>query len=434
MNKLLLTITSVCIGVSCLYGQQSVSISKAEVLSKVQKENTAIKIAASNLSVAKADYHQTRAIFLPNITASHTAMTTNNPLMAFGIKLNQEKVTAADFNPSSLNNPKQIQNFATKFEIQQPIFNLDGVFQRKAAKIKAEAQQMQLQRTKDYITFEVENSYMQLQLAYKGVAVMQKVLQTAEANLDLANKNFNQGYLQKADVLNVEVRVLEVKNQLQTALSNVENASNYLSFLMHEDAFVVYKPSDVLQPINFVNNYQKSIEERADIKAMELSTKAYAHMVKAVNMSFLPKLNAFGSYELYDNEIFTGDASGYIFGAQLRWNLFEGAKRLGKKQQTKAAFKKATLEFEQYTSQSKLELEKAKRMLIDAANNLELSKLAMQQSEESLRIRTNRFKEGLEKTTDLLQAETQYASKELAYYQAIYQYNYAQLYLKYLSN
>ncbi|MFD0992462.1 TolC family protein [Tenacibaculum geojense] len=434
MNKLLLTITSACIGVSCLYGQQSVSISKAEVLSKVQKENTAIKIAASNLSVAKADYHQTRAIFLPNITASHTVMTTNNPLMAFGIKLNQEKVTAADFNPSSLNNPKQIQNFATKFEIQQPIFNLDGVFQRKAAKIKAEAQQMQLQRTKDYIAFEVENSYMQLQLAYKGVAVMQKVLQTAEANLDLANKNFNQGYLQKADVLNVEVRVLEVKNQLQTALSNVENASNYLSFLMHEDAFVVYKPSDVLQPINSVNNYQKSIEERADIKAMELSTKAYAHMVKAVNMSFLPKLNAFGSYELYDNEIFTGDASGYIFGAQLRWNLFEGAKRLGKKQQTKAAFKKATLEFEQYTSQSKLELEKAKRMLIDAANNLELSKLAMQQSEESLRIRTNRFKEGLEKTTDLLQAETQYASKELAYYQAIYQYNYAQLYLKYLSN
>ena len=71
-------------------------------------------------------------------------------------------------------------------------------------------------------------------------------------------------------------------------------------------------------------------------------------------------------------------------------------------------------------------------MLLDAENKLNLTILAMTQSEESLRIRGNRFKEGLEKTSDLLIAETQYAQKQLEYYQTIFEYNYAQAYLQFL--
>ncbi len=64
---------------------------------------------------------------------------------------------------------------------------------------------------------------------------------------------------------------------------------------------------------------------------------------------------------------------------------------------------------------------------------LTLTTLALDQSEESLRIRTNRFKEGLEKTSDLLTAETQYSQKQLEYYQTIFEYNYAQAYLQFLT-
>ena len=72
-------------------------------------------------------------------------------------------------------------------------------------------------------------------------------------------------------------------------------------------------------------------------------------------------------------------------------------------------------------------------MLLDAENKLELTDLALEQSNESLRIRTNRFKEGLEKTSDLLIAEMQYAQKQLEYYQTVFEYNYAQAYLQFLT-
>lgn len=413
--------------------QDVVPIAKSDVLSKVSENNTSIKISEEEFNAARADYRQTNAVFLPNITASHTGIATTNPLMAFGSKLNQEILTQNDFNPALLNDPSQIENYATKLEIQQPLINLDGIYQRKAAKSKMEAMSLKTERTQDYLVFEVDKAYMQLQLAYKAVAVLEKALEAANANKKMADDSFKQGYLQRADVLNVEVRVTEVQNQLQTAKSNVQNASNYLSFLMNDDTYVVYTPTDELTIATFTLEDKMVSENRSDIKAMQLASNAYEAMNKADKMAFLPRLNAFGSYELYDDKIFQGDANGYLFGAQLSWDVFQGSKRFGKVQKSKAEFEKSKLEYKQYVSQSNLELNKAKRAFLDADNKLKLTTLALQQSEESLRIRTNRFKEGLEKTSDLLIAETQYAQKQLEYYQTIFEYNYTQAYLQFLT-
>lgn len=435
MKRKLLVTTAVFLGIlSVLQAQEVVSITKLDVLNTVQEKNTSLKISNQEYLEAKAAYQQTNAIYLPNISASHTGIATTNPLMAFGSKLNQEIVSQNDFNPAFLNDPSQIENFATKLEIQQPLLNLDGLYQRKAAKSKMQAVSLQQERTADYLALEVEKAYMQLQLAYKGVAVLEKALQTALENKKLANNSFKQGYLQRADVLQVEVRVTEVKNQLQTAKSNVQNASNYLSFLMNDKEYVIYTPSDSLS-INTQNATIKTLvpENRADIKALQLVSKAYSAINKADKMAFLPRLNAFGSYELYDDQVFQASANGYLIGAQLSWDIFQGSKRFSQVQKSKAAFKKSELEYEQYVSKSNLELNKATRMLQDAQNKLDLTALALEQTKESLRIRENRFKEGLEKTSDLLLAETLYAQKQLEYYQTIFEFNYAQAYVQFLT-
>ena len=148
-----------------------------------------LKISEEAFNEARAEYRQTNAVFLPNITASHTAMLTTNPLMAFGSKLNQEILTQNDFNPLLLNNPSQIENFATRVEVQQPILNMDGLYQRKAAKNKMEAMSLQIQRTSEYLIFEVENTFMQLQLAYKAVKVLEKANETSEATLKYVENN-----------------------------------------------------------------------------------------------------------------------------------------------------------------------------------------------------------------------------------------------------
>lgn len=423
----------ICLLPTIGFAQQKTPISKAEVLEKVSQRNNKLKIGEQNVISAKGDYNQTNVVFLPNISTSYTGMATNSPLMSFGFKLNQANVTQADFDPNNLNNPSKTNMFMASFEVQQPIINVDGIFQRKAAKAKWEATQMQLMRTGDYLALETEKAYMQLQLAYKSVEVLETALKAATANLNLANNSFKQGYLQQSDVLTVQVRVTEVENQLQYARSYVINASEYLAILMNEEITGVFIPTDSLTvSMRLISNKELSYG-RADIQAMQFATEAYKQNLKADKMSFLPRLNAFGSYELYDDKILHSNSNGYLIGASLTWDIFQGSKRIGKTQKSRAEYTKANLELEEYKSESQLELNKAKRMYQDAQNNLKLTDLALQQSKEALRIRTNRFKEGLEKTTELLMAETLFSQKQLEYFNTVFQHNYALAYLEFLS-
>ena len=419
---------------NAIFAQEQKPISKEELIIKVLENNRSLKISEQEFLTVRGEYHQTRAVFLPNIAASHTGFTTTNPLMAFGSKLNQGIITQNDFNPSLLNNPERTNNFATKIEVQQPLINVDGIYQRQAAKRKMDASQLQNKRTKDHMLLEVEKAYMQLQLAHKAVVVWEKAFEGSVENKRLAENSFKQGYLQRADVLAIEVHVSEIQNQLQTAKSNVHNASDYLSFLMGQETLLVWQPTNHLE-IKKIVPVERGIlsQDRADIRAMVLASEAYEKMNKANQMAFLPRLNAFGSFEWYDRELFQGGSNGYIVGAELSWDLFRGSKRLGKVQTSKAQYEQSKLELDQYMAQSKMEINRSMRQLNDLYQQLKRSELAMEQSDEALRIRTNRFEQGLEKTTELLQSETQFAQKQLEYFQTVYEYNLEEVYLAFLT-
>ncbi|WP_291129288.1 TolC family protein [Flavobacterium sp. UBA7682] len=434
MSKLLVTTGFLFLSIFG-FSQDTLSISKSDLKQKVSEKNMQIKIAQKNYQSAQADFRQSNALFLPDISISYTGMATTNPLMAFGSKLNQEILTQSDFNPALLNDPKTTQNFATKIEIKQPLLNVDGIFGRQAAKAKMEAFQLQTQRTQEYVELEFSKAYMQLQLAYKAVRVLEKAESTAKTNLKLVENYFKQGLLQKTDVLNVQVRVNDISNQLQYAKSSVQNASDYLAFLLNEDAKgKTFKPSEELDNTIQVEAINTQLSDnRKDIQAMDKSSEAYQKMMVMSKMNFLPRLNAFGSYELYDSQFLGTAAKGYLVGAQLSWNVFDGYKSIGKYDKAKADFQKATIETEQYKKQSQLELSKTNRQLKDAENKVGLSQMAFKQSEEVYRIRQNRFTQGLEKTTDLLTAETQMIQKELEHLQAVFEYNYTQQYLQFLT-
>lgn len=417
------------------YAQDTLVIDKTELLQKIHEGNLQLKIANKQVEIAQGDLSQSRASYLPTITASHTAMVTNNPLMAFGSKLNQEILTQADFNPALLNDPDQTKNFATEIQILQPLLNLDYAYQRQGARIQTEAQTLQAQRTSEYLEMEVLKAYMQLQLSYEAVAVLRKAQFTAREGLRVIDNYNQQGLVQKTDVLAVNVRASEVESQLLFAESNVENASAYLSFLLGtQDQDIVYKPSERSAESIEVEVFDSELSEsRKDVTAMSRAEEGYQAMLKSDKMSLIPRINAFGSYQLYDDTFAGFGASGYIVGAQLSWNIFDGSRTIGKIQKSKAQFEKAQFENSQYKGKEQMELDKTIRQLNDLQNKVRLTGQALEQSEEAYRIRKDRFAEGLEKTADLLAAETKYFQKELEYRQSIFEYNLTKEYLRFLT-
>ncbi len=416
-----------------LRAQDTVVLNKQALLKDAPAKNRQVKIAEQGWLAAAAGYQQTKAIYLPNINLSYTVITTNNPLTAFGSKINQEAVSMADFNPALINDPGNIQNINTKVEVQQPLINYDALYQRKAAKAQVDAMKLKMERSAEYIVFETGKAYMQLQMAYAVVDVLNKAKQTALANQKQVTDYYNNGMLQKTELLNVQVRLTEIDNQLQYAKSNIRNASDYIHFLLDEPADKIIKPADTLSYEAAGTVAVTLNDNRKDFAAYSKGLEAYNNITIAAQKKFLPRLNAFGSYEFNDKRVYNFRGEGYLLGLQLAWNVFDGFKTKGTVQQAKASYRQAEQEFAQYKSQSQLEINKTIRQLNDAAAKINLTKLALEQTQEAYRIRNNRFAQGLEKTADLLNAEMQRTQKHLEYQQAVLEYNITASYLNFLN-
>ena len=111
-------------------------------------------------------------------TLSYTAMVTNNPLHAFGMKLQQRGISQSDFNPQLLNHPSGTPDFAAMLNVQQPLIHIDMLYQRRSAAQQIALYRHKTRRSKEYITFLVQQAYLQLQLAHEAQSVMEEAQQT----------------------------------------------------------------------------------------------------------------------------------------------------------------------------------------------------------------------------------------------------------------
>jgi len=434
MKKVLLglLISTFSISVS-LQAQNRVPLTLQDALDATLKNNKEIVMATLDQESAVASYKQTNAVFLPQINLSYSAMSTNNPLNAFGFKLQQQSISQSDFNPELLNNPSATQNFMTKAEWKQPLLNMDMMHMRKAANQQIDVYAFKAKRTREYLTFEVQKAYAQLQLAHQAENVLKEALETVNAIYESTTNRFEKGLLQKSDVLNVQVQVTTMESNLAVAKSSVLNASDYLSLLMDAKPGVIYSV-DEIEKLSSLQNVETNIPaNRADFQAMQAGIAAKDMIVSSGKMSYLPKLNAFGEYLLNDNEVFGFGSDSYLVGAQLSWTIFNGTATQNKIAQHRIERSKMAEQLNYQKEQSQLELNKTLRQAQDAQYALQQHEIAVNQATEALRILQNRYQQGLVATNDILQSQTQLSQQKLNHAQAIFQFNTTQAYLEFLT-
>ena len=414
--------------------QEKVELTLGDLKKRVLEENRTLRINETKFRKKRAQYRQTNAAFLPQISASHNFYRTNNPVQAFGTLLNQGIFAEQDFQVDNLNNPSAISNFTTALRIEQPLVNFDKWAQRSALNSLKEAQGLQNQFDKKALLLEVEKLFMQLQLAYKGVEVIEKTREIAKKNYEDINNFYEEGLLVMPDVLDAEVRLNEIENEYLSAKNQLKTLSDYLLFLMNEDSSKIISPDSKLELKVLGLKEQSQIKNREDVMAIDKRIEAQNKVQNATKLTFLPSLNAFGNVQWFSDQVFETGNRNFFIGASLNWNIFEGGKRIAKLQEEKASLEEVQLEASKYRSQSYLELEKARRQFEIAEQQLQRNRISLEQAEKAYKIRKDRFGEGLERTTDLLQAEQQQSNKRLAYSRSIYEFNYAQLYVQFLAN
>ena len=311
---------------------------------------------------------------------------------------------------------------------------MDLLYKRKAAEKQTELYQYKTQRTREYLSFEVKKAYLQLLLAYDAVRVLEEALKTTQSVYVFTENHFKQGLIQKSDLLNAQVQKTTIENNLAKAKSNIRNVSDYLSLLMDRKNGMIYTADSLVQTETGTQNPSGQIAtSRSDFLAMQKAIESTDLMIKANKMSYLPKLNAFGSYQLNDSRMFGFGAGAYLAGVQLSWDIFKGNSTKNTIATQTLERNKLSTELAQQKDQSQLELDKALRDLADARFSIAEQELAVGQASESLLILQNRYQQGLVNTTDVLVASTQLSQQKFALAQAVFNSHVTEAYLQLLT-
>jgi outer membrane protein TolC len=263
--------------------------------------------------------------------------------------------------------------------------------------------------------------------------VLDEALKTTQAIYQSTSNRYEKGFLQKSDLLQVQVQVSTVEHQLAEARSNVQNASDYLSLLMDKPGNVIYQVDTALVQSTSSDAGTTVPMNRADFLAMQSAVNAHDKMIQSGKMGYVPKLNGFAEYLINDSEAFGFGSDAYLVGAQLSWTIFNGSATRNKIAEHRAERSKSAEQLAYQKDQAQLELNKTIRQRDDALVMITQQDLAVQQASEALRILQNRHAQGLVTTTDLLQSQTSLAQQKLNRAQAIFAFNTADAYAHFLT-
>jgi outer membrane protein TolC len=171
--------------------------------------------------------------------------------------------------------------------------------------------------------------------------------------------------------------------------------------------------------------------DRSDLLSLRYQEEAARKGLWMRRGEWIPRLNAFGTTEWHDSDVFGTSKNIWTMGFALEWNIFDGLGQAGRRGQAGAAAAAASIQYKEAQARSGMEVRRAHRSLSTARERVGVAQKAVAQSRESLRIVEARFRQGLERVSELIDKESANTNAELRLKKAAYDFKIARSELKF---
>ncbi len=379
-------------------------LSLADALNTALAQNAAILKAQNDLEAAHGIVVQTRAVALPQLQAA-----------------GQFKYTQADaiesFGPSQPN-----RNWNSGIQLVQNVFMGGRMIAAVRAAGATKEQALAIYQTS------VADTLLTVRLAYYDVLLAAQQITVREASVKLLQKEledqqhrFDAGTVPHFNVLRAEVAVANERPALIAARNAYRIAKNNLANLLGYDL-----PRDIWEdvPLNLTDTLvttpltlklpdaiQQALASRTELTVSRKNMELQRLNIISAKSGGRPTVSVFAGYSWY-NAQFTApvelghDIHGWNGGAQLSWNIFDGALTYGKVKQAKALYEKSQTELTDLSRQIELAVRTVYSDYLQAQETLDSQLKVQEQADEALREANARAQAGSGTQLDVLNAET----------------------------
>lgn len=414
-----------------LVAQQPLSLRQA--IDLALQSNPLIAAADAGEKEAEAKLRQARAGYFPRIQFSESLQRSNNPVFAFGSLLTQRQFTEANFAIGPLNRPDALNNYQSRFMIEQVLFDARqtnrGV---EAARFSQRIAGEETRRNHSEIILSVLRTYFAVVLAENNVEVAQQSYQSAEADLARAEAIFHSGRSTQADALALRVHLAAVREQqirAENDLAISQAALNDALGVSLDSTFELTTPlgsSTPAPPVATLEEYRRlAAGNRPEIRQVELGQRLAQTQQQIAGSAYWPQIAFQGILEADRQNFYSKGGANWFTAVTLRWNLFNGGETKARVEQARFAESRAEALKKRADSAVHLEVRKAYLDLKAAAQRIEVATAAVAEAEEAYRIIQNRHQAGLTTITELLRSQTALAAARTRRVSAVYDYRLA---------
>jgi outer membrane protein len=307
-------------------------------------------------------------------------------------------------------------NYNWTVEARQPLFAGGGILANyEVSRLGTEIARLDETTTVQDLVQEVKIAYFNILKAGRNLAVARQSLERLTAHRDTAQGFYDVGIIPKNDLLYAEVELANGRQFLVRAENGLEMAKSKFNTVLRREINTPVEIDDILNDRSFAKPLASCIAaalgNRSEIRSYALHLEQAKSLVKLARSEYYPNVGLVGNYAKYgDTPGVAGspyrDQESWYVMAVANWNFWEWGKTKYRVDAGLSRENQAADILTNIREQITLEVKNAYLLLHEAEKQAQVTEKAIEQAEENFRINTERYREQVGTSTDVIDAQT----------------------------
>lgn len=379
--------------------QAQAPLSLQDAIRQAWKGQSGLQAGEAMADKARAEAEALKALRLPTVSLGVGLTRTTEPMMAFGTRLDQARITQMDFMPDKLNHPAAITGGGATLTVQQALYaggRIDAAARAGSAMAAAETSAQAWRRQQ--VALAVAQAYFGAQVADQAVRYAEDTLKQALETERFVAARVEQGLMLRSEADRAKAFRAQSEAGLAEARARAASARSALTLLLGADVSAAELATSLEAP----EAAPAATGARADLEAGRHLAEAARAGVDAARGTLKPEVGlsltaGTARYALGEGGNWTTASLG------AKWNFSFGDSR--RVSAARAQARAAALGLQWQERQASREVEEARRAVDTASAKIAFAKTAVEASESVRAIRTARHREGLLPLVEVLDAE-----------------------------
>lgn len=393
-------------------GARAADLSLHDCLDQARQNNPSLKVAAHDRKIAAEGVRIANSGRLPRIDLQAGYTVQKDP-QAFRTAAGTAETQQADF------------AFAGG-SIQQTLYDFGRTANRREQASSMEASAASSYRNREQeVALEVIRGFYGILQGENLVQVVRDEVAQREQHLRMAKNLYEEGVTTRNDLLQAEVKLSGSRQQLLSARNSLDNAwllLNYLTGAPGDRRAILAE--DPLGGDDIGDDGAGLPDMRQDLRSQRAVIRAGEAALAEIRSGFYPEIYLRAGIDYVQNDKVVEQS---IIAATLglKVNLFDGMATTSRQRQAVELLQQERERLKGMEAAAQLELRTARNDMTVARERIDVTRDAIRQGEENLRINRDRYQAQVGTATDVIDAQTLLSQVRNDHFQAIFDYRVA---------